>query len=332
MKIGIPRGLLFLEFLEPTAVFFKTLGAEVLISKTTNKEIMKQGLTLAIDDICLPVKIFHGHVAALLGKVDYIFVPGLISIYQGENICPKFGGLPELLRSQFNELPLLTVDVDCSQDIDSLKKAALVIGRKLHKDKSRTLYALEKATEVYHNQKDKMLTGRLLHNGLIEGRKYYEKHMNILLLGHAYNLYDSFTNMGLMKHLRDRGARVFTPEMLSDIRLEQYAGMYPGRQYWTFARKFLGLIYYAMEKGDIDGIIFLSSFGCGIDSIMVQIVEGIIRDSEVPFLLLSLDEHSGEAGFLTRIEAFLDMTERRKKLEAVNEDQLSPYGEGLYTS
>ncbi|GFP22301.1 hypothetical protein HKBW3S06_01528, partial [Candidatus Hakubella thermalkaliphila] len=38
----------------------------------------------------------------------------------------------------------------------------------------------------------------------------------------------------------------------------------------------------------------------------------VSRDYNIPVLNISLDEHSGEAGFLTRVEAFIDLLERRR--------------------
>jgi predicted nucleotide-binding protein (sugar kinase/HSP70/actin superfamily) len=37
------------------------------------------------------------------------------------------------------------------------------------------------------------------------------------------------------------------------------------------------------------------------------------NNNRVPFLTISLDEHTGEAGVLTRIEAFVDMLRLRRR-------------------
>jgi predicted nucleotide-binding protein (sugar kinase/HSP70/actin superfamily) len=42
------------------------------------------------------------------------------------------------------------------------------------------------------------------------------------------------------------------------------------------------------------------------------ILDTVSRDYDIPVLNISLDEHSGEAGFLTRVEAFIDLLERRR--------------------
>lgn len=63
----------------------------------------------------------------------------------------------------------------------------------------------------------------------------------------------------------------------------------------------------------LDGIIYVSSFGCGIDSVAIEIIKKDIKD--FPFLVLKIDEHTGEAGLDTRLEAFIDLIGRRKKYE-----------------
>lgn len=42
---------------------------------------MKKGISLTVDDTCMPVKAFVGHVDELLREsVDYIFIPRVIAL------------------------------------------------------------------------------------------------------------------------------------------------------------------------------------------------------------------------------------------------------------
>jgi predicted nucleotide-binding protein (sugar kinase/HSP70/actin superfamily) len=67
-----------------------------------------------------------------------------------------------------------------------------------------------------------------------------------------------------------------------------------------------------MEKIDfilsrkIDGAIEISSFACGCDAVLKEFVEKKFKEKKIPFLYLIIDEHTGEAGFQTRLEAFVD--------------------------
>jgi predicted nucleotide-binding protein (sugar kinase/HSP70/actin superfamily) len=77
--------------------------------------------------------------------------------------------------------------------------------------------------------------------------------------------------------------------------------------FWYYASKALGCAYTLIERPYVDGIIYLTCFGCGIDSFVGYMVEHRVRrHTLIPFTTITLDEHSGEAGLNTRIEAFMD--------------------------
>jgi len=69
--------------------------------------------------------------------------------------------------------------------------------------------------------------------------------------------------------------------------------------------------YFARQK-DIDGIIHLSAFGRGPDSIIDRYFQLDNYSSNKPFMQLVIDELSGVAGVGTQLEAFVDMVRRKK--------------------
>ncbi len=70
-------------------------------------------------------------------------------------------------------------------------------------------------------------------------------------------------------------------------------------------------VAYANEKG-VDGIIHVSPFTC-MPEIMSQNIFPTMRENcEIPILTLILDEQTGRAGYITRLEAFVDLMRRRK--------------------
>jgi predicted nucleotide-binding protein (sugar kinase/HSP70/actin superfamily) len=82
--------------------------------------------------------------------------------------------------------------------------------------------------------------------------------------------------------------------------------------YWTFEDEFVGAAESLMQQG-VDGIITISAFGCAPDSVMMSVVGEAARRARIPYMSLILDEHTGEAGLVTRLEAFVDMLARRTK-------------------
>jgi predicted nucleotide-binding protein (sugar kinase/HSP70/actin superfamily) len=99
MKIGIPRALLYYYYFPLWKTLFEELGAQVVVSDISSREIIDEGVKEAVPEICVPIKIYIGHILNLLSKdVDYVFVPRFTSIRKGEFFCPKFMGLPDMIK------------------------------------------------------------------------------------------------------------------------------------------------------------------------------------------------------------------------------------------
>lgn len=67
------------------------------------------------------------------------------------------------------------------------------------------------------------------------------------------------------------------------------------------------------KKKNWDGLVHLYPFTCMPEIITRSIAPEISRIYDMPFLSLVIDEHTGEAGFLTRLEAFVDLIRRKKE-------------------
>ena len=123
LKIGIPRALLYYRYGTLWKTFFRNLGQEVVISSPSNKEIVKKGTSLAVDENCLPTKIFLGHVDYLSDKTDCVFVPRVASIYKKESVCIKLWGISDMTRNVFRDITILDCNIDVHEGI-SEKKAS----------------------------------------------------------------------------------------------------------------------------------------------------------------------------------------------------------------
>lgn len=295
MKVGIPKGLLYPKYHTFASTFLEEMGAEIIVSPDTNKGILEEGVRCCVDEACLPMKIFHGHVSWLKERCDAVLIPRLIGIREKEYICPMFCGLIEMISNDIPQLPLL-IDAPIYSVVPAeLSEWARITGKVVTKSESRITAALEKALQKYRDAD----TG--FHD---EGYP-----ITVGLIGHAYNIFDPFINMELKKKLNGMGIGVITSDSIDQKSKEQEAGKLFKRPFWTFARDYYGAAVTICKTGIADGIVYLSAFSCGIDSIMTELIKCDIGD--FPFLVLKLDEHTGEAGFITRIEAFSDLLKRR---------------------
>ncbi|KAB3534767.1 hypothetical protein F8154_07855 [Alkaliphilus pronyensis] len=326
VKIGIPRGLWFYDYFPLWKTFYEALGAEVIVSDITNKAILNQGVKNTVDEACLPVKIFNGHVLALKDKVDYIFVPKIMSVYEKEYICPKFCGLPEMVKHSIANLPpMIDIEINFNKSRKSLIKTIYLFGSYVTKNPIRIRTAYLKALEEYNKYKEAMKAGYIPIDGYLQkdqSKLNIKPKTRIAAIGHSYQLFDSYGSMSLIKKLQKENIEVVIPESLNMKSINNLASSLEKKMFWSYGRKTLGTALHYTKNKDIDGIVYISSFGCGIDSVIEDIFERWARKSNIPFLLLTVDEHTGEAGINTRLEAFIDMIDWRLN----NEGNLSTHG------
>jgi predicted nucleotide-binding protein (sugar kinase/HSP70/actin superfamily) len=330
-KIGIPRALLYYSYFPLWRTFYEELGAEVVVSSNTSKNILDDGLQVTVDEACLPVKVFHGHVMELANKVDLIFIPRLISVKHREYICPKFMGLPDMVRASVKRLPqIISVDADLSKNIKNLRQQIRDAAYPITRNQNRVQRAFKKALHSLSEFRLKLNQGKIpdfFSNSQINVTK--SKQLKILLLGHPYNIYDSHINMDIIKKLNRLGVTIITPEMIPYKAIENIARSFKKPLFWSLGKNMLGSLIYSLENKQIDGVIHVVSFGCGPDSMIGEMAERWTqRKYRKPYMLLTIDEHTGEAGFNTRLEAFVDLIERKKEFET----HISSYGESSHTN
>ena len=66
-----------------------------------------------------------------------------------------------------------------------------------------------------------------------------------------------------------------------------------------------------------DGAIQIYPLGCMPEVITKSVIPSVSKDIDFPILSLVIDEVTGDTGYVTRIEAFLDMLEAKRKKESV---------------
>jgi predicted nucleotide-binding protein (sugar kinase/HSP70/actin superfamily) len=295
MIVGIPKGLLYYKYNPFLQTFFSELGAEVITSEDTNKKILDEGIRYSVDEACLPIKVFHGHVSSLRDKSDIIVIPRIMQVRKREYICPKFCGLPEMIINSIPDMPKTIAEPIYAISKRKLYNWAEDVGSIIVEDKSKIKRAFNKALE---QQK--------VYDLGIRDENYKLK---VALVGHPYNIYDDFLNMNIVKKLNKLGVGVITEEYIREELMDKEVEELYKRPFWTFARNSYGFASYISKKKQVNGIIYISSFACGIDSVVVELIKDKI--GEFPFMILKIDEHTGEAGLDTRVEAFIDMLERR---------------------
>jgi predicted nucleotide-binding protein (sugar kinase/HSP70/actin superfamily) len=101
--------------------------------------------------------------------------------------------------------------------------------------------------------------------------------------------------------------------MIEPSRIDQNLKRLKRPIYWNFGRIVFSAGLYFLQEPAIDGVIYLSTFGCGPDSVVTKMLSLEAARLQKPFLLVNLDEHTENGHVQTRLEAFVDMLSERKE-------------------
>ena len=299
--VGIPEALMFFEHGQLWEDFFKRLGCRVVLSGRTTKEILEAGVEQCSNETCLPVKVFTGHAARLSGKADYIFIPRYSSVCQHEMACPKFCALPDEVRvSLKNDIRLIEVAIDFDKGERKTRESLTKLAHTLGKDVNMVSDAFSAAVKAGLTADSQNIP-----------RLCTDEAPVIAVLGHPYMIYDELLSMNLIGKLQAAGYRVLTPYNIERSVRRLNAGPFLGRNFYQTGLDILGSARVFLNMPELAGMVYLTPFSCGIDSLVTEFIERRLQNGRwVPFLKITIDEHSGEVGFDTRLEAFLDMLPR----------------------
>jgi predicted nucleotide-binding protein (sugar kinase/HSP70/actin superfamily) len=288
--IGLPRALLYHRYREFWRTYLTELGFEVKESSPTTTLTIERGLGKVSSEVCLPLKIMAGHVEDLKDRVDYLFMPRLVWMRDELYACPKMIGAPDLAR--------LTVPPGCQVVIPTIKGNFMLphfwTGMKLTHDPLRSLRACRRAAATLRSVK-----------ALPEFPADKKK---IALITHFYNLGDAHVARDILSTFAAAGYLVYSKEDLPQDVLAATEGD-AKKIRWIYERELYNAFRFYSDK--VNGVCAVVSFGCGPDSLIVEMMRLEAEAHNLPFTQLVIDEHTGKAGIVTRLEAFIDTINRR---------------------
>jgi predicted nucleotide-binding protein (sugar kinase/HSP70/actin superfamily) len=328
IKVGIPRALSYYQHYPMWRTFFEELGADLIVSGKTTRGMLSAGASGVVAETCLPAKVFCGHCIDLGSSVDFVFIPSVKSIEKNVYNCSKFVGLPDLVRQTAKDIaPIVDIDIDVNQGMRTVRSEVHKVGRRFTRLPWKIDRALDRALTVDQEYQKLMRTGLTPPEAVQQmfsdhpydpspvkaGATVTRTHrpLVVALVGHPYNVYDEYVNHNLVGRLRAMNVKLVTPEMISLEGLNEGIAMLVGKPYFTYEREVIGAGGYYLTE-DVDGIVSVVAFGCGPDSMMIDMVARAARRKfNKPLMNITIDEHTAEAGLVTRLEAFVDMLHRR---------------------
>ncbi len=310
LKVGLIRALSNWEYLYLWRRFFLQLGCKVNISRQSAGNIIKEGVESVGSETCFPVKVAHGHLLDISKRdLDFVFLPSVVTgsdpAPKGTNnyYCPYIQSFPFMARSalkkRLEDTKLLVPIIRFHEETPSVVNALYDSLKEFGFGKPEILKAYELSLIQYDEFKADLIQ---------KGKEFLNKvtpdNPGVLLIGRPYNSLDSGVSMDIAQKLTDLGVTVIPMDMV-ELPKDEFEFIY-----WQSGRRILKAAKLAKDTPGLYPI-YISNFGCGPDSFIIHHFKKVI--GEKPHMILELDEHSADAGIVTRCEAFLDSLPKKDK-------------------
>jgi predicted CoA-substrate-specific enzyme activase len=303
--LGIPRCLVNYTYLPLWKKFLGELGFRVKLSGATDDEIVREGIENTGADYCYPIKVAHGHVSKLLAskEIDKVFLPHLIGFVPEKSsfpvgyFCPYVQSFPSVAKATFKE-EIITPVVDFHWTVRRIvSELYAVLGERFGITRKMIREAWKEATLV---QKDFLASLQK------EGREVIKNldGKGVVIVGRPYNMLDERVSLNIPYKLAEGFDLTVLPVDMVPFEPEGIDRAF--KMFWNYGKVILNALKFVRENPDWY-CVFLSNFGCGPDSYILSYAEEMMEDK--PLLILELDEHGSDAGYQTRIEAFMDAVE-----------------------
>lgn len=332
---------------------FEELGLEVIPPEKTTSQTIAEGVKIAPEMFCFPMKVTLGNYLPALRK-------GANTIFMVQNVggsCRQryYGRIQEKVLKEngwkINFLDFKATPRDIYSKIKEISGASfwqILKATRFFFKKLRLIEKIEKMAQYYRPREiERGRTDRVLQWAFSEIEKLnkerdflklkkeilkklseikIEKNKDlprVALIGEIYTVCDPTINFEVERKLGQEGIEVHR-EM--DITYQLKKGIFPWKD-WIIQRKIMpylkstvgghgrDAIYEMLHyvKEDFDGVIHLLPMACMPEVTVRPILEKIHQESGIPFLSLSLDEQVAEAGIDTRLEAFIDVVRNYHK-------------------
>ncbi len=310
-RVGIPRALLHFELYPFWKAFFSELGAKVVLSAPTNKRIVHQGAERSVAETCFPNKVNLGHVLDLLDRksIDYLLLPSVINLDCPDErmtdsfVCPYIQSYPYHIKAavDFDEydVELLEPHLWMAQGEKHVAQQLTEVGAQLGVSARGVRRAVQSGWEALER-----FSQQATRRGKEVLDQLGEDERAVVVVSRSYNGCDPGANLEIPQKLQKMGVLSIPLDFLpvDDVRLP--TDWY--NMYWRYGQKILAASEI-IARDDRLFALYLTNFGCGPDSFIMHFFRE--RMGEKPTLIIEVDEHSADAGMITRCEAFLDSLE-----------------------
>lgn len=304
-RIGIPRALLYYRYGALWRAFFEELGRTVIVSEPSDRGVFEAGDAVSVDECCLASKLYLGHVAALIDRTDALFIPSIANLGHLRSFCTKFQALPDLVANSFSErdIRIISCLVEEQETHTMARESYLALARRFGAT-PRQAKAAWKAALHAQDAADRMAQSTQEHAlARAEALPKESRPLRILVMAHPYVAHDPYIGGPVADMLIEMGACVLFADHADKERAFKMSLDFSETLPWIVNRELVGALMLLHDH--VDGVVIVSAFPCGPDSMTNDAVTRRFRGK--PTLVLTVDAQSGTAGMETRIESFVDI-------------------------
>ena len=312
LRLGLPRALLFHELFPYWRTLFEALDVDVVLSTATNPGITARTAEHAAAEACFPAKLMFGHVLDLLdADLDFIFMPSVANREdsapgQAEcNYCTFIPAMPHLITAHVEfgpggprplKLPFhMQWPAVMRRELRRLAEALGVAPRRVD--------AADKLARAAQDAFYASLVRR--------GREVLESvapdQLAAVIVGRPYNTCDAAVCQDLPTKLRRMGVLPIPMDFLPIYGVEV---QHPSDMFWRSGQAILAAARIIRDDPRLHAV-YVTNFNCGPDSFLVGFFRRALGGK--PVLELEFDDHTADAGVVTRCEAFFDGLRMREK-------------------
>jgi predicted nucleotide-binding protein (sugar kinase/HSP70/actin superfamily) len=248
-------------------------------------------------------------------------VPRISSTGLKKTMCTRFQGLYDQTRNVFrgSGQKFLAYNMDVQQESGrkmSISELGRLVGLNGDMDapevRDEKLAFLEMGESLGYGSKDVKRAYNRAKKAELKKRKtvaaeteqlYKAPGTKILIVAHSYVIEDAYIGKTITDFLKKADVTPIRADLVDREEAVRRSTELSKTCKWEISRELLGSI--AMHKDKVDGIILLSAFPCGPDSMVNELITRKVKN--VPMLNLVLDSQSGTAGIETRLESFVDI-------------------------
>ena len=301
--IGLPMALTTYELFPLYTKIITELGYDVILSEPS-----KEGNAKTLAPVCYPGELVHGAVYNLMERrADYILLPYVIDMETPRGFlhgytCPTTCAIPDLAKRAFSEISgkILSPHIGLSNDLKQTSESEIVkMAQILGVSEETARLAWKKSLSHY-----KEFTKKYMERSKEELSNLTEE-QSIIVAGRPYITCAPEANLSLPRKIASRGYNVIPADMLPLLDVSRHSS-----DVWHYTQQVMNAVAHVKASQNLY-ICLVSCFSCGPDASMYHLVREKLAGQV--FCYLEIDSHTAHAGFETRVGAFLDIIEERRR-------------------